>query len=96
VSGDTGDKGDKGSKGDTGSGKPVRLRPKSPCPICTKPSLQRYHPFCSRRCADIDLNRWLSGRYAIPVADPSEDEDADGDADGAGFPVIKPGSSRRD
>jgi uncharacterized protein len=92
--------GGKGDKGETGSGKPVRLRPKLPCPICTRPSVQRYHPFCSVRCADIDLNRWLSGRYAIPVADPSEDEDADGDADGAadeaGFPEVTPGRSRRD
>jgi hypothetical protein len=37
--------------------------------------VQRYHPFCSLRCADIDLGRWLSGRYAVPVADPGEDEE---------------------
>jgi endogenous inhibitor of DNA gyrase (YacG/DUF329 family) len=46
-----------------------------PCPICRKPAVQRYRPFCSKRCADIDLNRWLSGAYAIPVV---EDEDEDG------------------
>lgn len=44
----------------------TRLRPTRPCPICDKPSVQAYHPFCSARCADIDLNRWLSGAYAIP------------------------------
>lgn len=36
------------------------------CPICTKPAVAAYRPFCSRRCADIDLARWLGGRYAIP------------------------------
>jgi endogenous inhibitor of DNA gyrase (YacG/DUF329 family) len=35
------------------------------CPICGKPSLVRLAPFCSRRCADIDLGRWLKGGYAI-------------------------------
>ena len=44
------------------------------CPICGKPTEQRYRPFCSRRCADVDLNRWLSGVYAVPVA-ASEEED---------------------
>jgi endogenous inhibitor of DNA gyrase (YacG/DUF329 family) len=37
------------------------------CPICAKPAIERFRPFCSKRCADIDLNRWLSGRYAIPA-----------------------------
>ena len=36
------------------------------CPICDKPSTPRYRPFCSRRCADIDLARWLSGSYRVP------------------------------
>ena len=39
------------------------------CPICSKPALERFRPFCSKRCADIDLHRWLSGGYAIPVAE---------------------------
>jgi uncharacterized protein len=46
-----------------------------PCPICGKPAAEKVRPFCSRRCADIDLNRWLSGVYAIPV---KEEEDEDG------------------
>jgi endogenous inhibitor of DNA gyrase (YacG/DUF329 family) len=46
------------------------------CPICGKPVDPAYRPFCSRRCADIDLNRWLSGVYAVPV---KEDEDEDGE-----------------
>ncbi len=36
------------------------------CPICGKPREARYDPFCSRRCADIDLHRWLKGSYVIP------------------------------
>ncbi|WP_127089131.1 DNA gyrase inhibitor YacG [Aquabacter cavernae] len=47
------------------------------CPICSKPEVETYRPFCSKRCADVDLNRWLTGAYAIPV---SEEEDEDGEA----------------
>ena len=50
----------------------------SPCPICSRPSEPDYRPFCSRRCADLDLQRWLSGRYAIP-GKPAEDMDAGDD-----------------
>ena len=46
------------------------------CPICGKPNVERYRPFCSRRCADVDLNRWLSGVYAVPVTANEEDEPA--------------------
>jgi endogenous inhibitor of DNA gyrase (YacG/DUF329 family) len=45
------------------------------CPICGRLADEKYRPFCSKRCADIDLNRWLSGVYAVPV---KEDEDEDG------------------
>jgi hypothetical protein len=46
-----------------------------PCPICGKPADARLRPFCSRRCADVDLNRWLSGAYVVPGrADEEEDE----------------------
>ena len=41
----------------------------TPCPTCGKPSHPDYRPFCSKRCADVDLQRWLSGRYAIPVVE---------------------------
>ena len=57
------------------TGEPVRLRPRRPCPLCGKPSLQKFHPFCSNRCAQIDLNRWLGGNYAIPVGDTAEEAD---------------------
>lgn len=39
------------------------------CPICRKATDLAYRPFCSKRCADIDLGRWMDGRYAIPVAE---------------------------
>jgi endogenous inhibitor of DNA gyrase (YacG/DUF329 family) len=49
------------------------LVPDKPCPICGKPAVHRYRPFCSRRCGDIDLNRWLTGAYAIPVTETDDD-----------------------
>ncbi|WP_425091499.1 DNA gyrase inhibitor YacG [Tropicimonas sp. S265A] len=39
------------------------------CPICKKAPVARYRPFCSKRCADVDLGRWMTGSYAIPVTD---------------------------
>lgn len=42
------------------------------CPICAKPTDPGYRPFCSRRCADIDLARWLGGGYALPSTDPED------------------------
>ncbi len=44
------------------------------CPICGKPEQYATRPFCSARCADIDLGRWLSGQYRIP-GPPSELEE---------------------
>ena len=57
-----------------------RIRNKSsrPCPICGKPRSERYDPFCSKRCADVDLHRWLKGSYVIPGAnaepEPNDEE----------------------
>lgn len=51
------------------------------CPTCGKPADEDYRPFCSRRCADVDLNRWLTGGYAIPAADDEALPDADSDGD---------------
>ena len=51
-------------------------KPAKPCPICGKPSVAASKPFCSERCRDVDLNRWLSNSYAIP-GKPTDDEDAD-------------------
>ncbi|WP_439573468.1 DNA gyrase inhibitor YacG [Phreatobacter sp.] len=59
------------------------LDPVRPCTICGKPATLRFRPFCSKRCADVDLNRWLSGAYAIPV---TEDDDEDGGSGKSGGP----------
>lgn len=40
--------------------------------MCGKPAVERFRPFCSKRCADIDLGRWLKGGYVIP-GEPVED-----------------------
>lgn len=60
-----------------GGAEVVPLRPRRPCPICGEPSVRATFPFCSRRCADVDLNRWLSGAYTIPAAEGDEDDDGD-------------------
>ncbi|MHC5656239.1 DNA gyrase inhibitor YacG [Stappia sp.] len=44
-------------------------RPARPCPECSKLSVEQFYPFCSKRCADVDLNRWLSGSYGVPVVE---------------------------
>ena len=44
------------------------------CPICGKPQVAEFRPFCSARCADVDLNRWLTGSYSI--AGPPEENEA--------------------
>lgn len=51
------------------------------CPVCGKAAVAAYRPFCSRRCADVDLGRWLTGGYAIPaeeadLPEPGEDPPA--------------------
>ena len=54
----------------------------SRCPICGKPSKSPFDPFCSARCQDVDLNRWLSGVYRIPETESEagpEGQDVDGE-----------------
>ena len=53
-----------------------------PCAICGRPRVEKYAPFCSRRCADVDLSRWLKGSYVIPGSEdagtgerPRDDEE---------------------
>ena len=58
------------------------------CAICGKPEAEGFKPFCSKRCADIDLGRWLKGGYAIPGAPadpqvPDSQGENDPDADEA-------------
>lgn len=48
-----------------------------PCPICGRPAAADFTPFCSRRCKTVDLNRWLSDGYRIPVADEWDEEAAE-------------------
>lgn len=59
------------------SGEPAK--PAAPsrrtCPICRRPAEPRFRPFCSRRCADIDLGRWLGEAYRIPADDEEGDDD---------------------
>nr|WP_153435963.1 DNA gyrase inhibitor YacG [Sinorhizobium saheli] len=53
------------------------LRATRPCPECGRPSAREHYPFCSERCRNVDLNRWLSGSYAIPVTDDESKADED-------------------
>jgi uncharacterized protein len=46
-----------------------------PCPICRKPAVEQFRPFCSKRCADVDLGRWLSDVYVVPGRDDEEEEE---------------------
>lgn len=48
--------------------------PLKTCPICGKPQSQATRPFCSSRCRDVDLNRWLKGSYVIPGRDDDVDD----------------------
>ncbi len=51
----------------------VRLR--AQCPGCGKPAEEKYRPFCSKRCADVDLGRWLKEGYRVPTDEtPDNDE----------------------
>jgi len=49
------------------------------CPICGKPAVPQHRPFCSARCAQIDLGRWLKGTYRIPTAEAPEEGDEEAD-----------------
>jgi hypothetical protein len=51
------------------------------CPICRRPAEPDHRPFCSRRCADLDLQRWFSGAYAVPGTQSEADEDSLPDVD---------------
>jgi uncharacterized protein len=45
------------------------------CPICGKPAVEQHRPFCSRRCALVDLGRWIGGNYRVPDAKINEEEE---------------------
>jgi endogenous inhibitor of DNA gyrase (YacG/DUF329 family) len=48
-----------------------------PCPICGKPATPQHRPFCSARCAQIDLGRWLKGNYSIPTEEGPDEDDGE-------------------
>ena len=51
------------------------MKPMAPCPICRREqAVAAYKPFCSKRCADVDLQRWFAGSYAIPAEEAHDDE----------------------
>ena len=58
------------------------------CPICQRDTDPKYRPFCSRRCADVDLGRWLTGSYRIPAESLEEPEE--GSSDGPEGPPPRP------
>lgn len=66
-----------------GSGKATvtPLRSGQTCPECGKPATRSAYPFCSPRCKSLDLGRWLSGAYAIPVSEADDDGSAAGEPD---------------
>jgi hypothetical protein len=49
------------------------------CPVCGKPTVAKFQPFCSKRCHEIDLGRWLDGRYRIPTEETPGPSDGPGD-----------------
>jgi endogenous inhibitor of DNA gyrase (YacG/DUF329 family) len=57
-----------------------------PCPICGKPAETRFRPFCSSRCADIDLGRWFTERYRIPAGAPEDEDQVPGPGAAGGRP----------
>ena len=59
------------SMAQTKTSKPVTNK----CPICGKPADAVLRPFCSKRCADVDLHRWLSGVYVVPVTEDEEEDE---------------------
>ncbi len=61
---------------------PLRaVRTEAKCPVCGKPADAQYRPFCTKRCADIDLGRWLKEGYRVPT-DETPDEGTEEGADG--------------
>ena len=74
-----------------GSSTPKSKPPiKGNCPICGAPTEADFRPFCSRRCADVDLSRWLRGGYAIPGRLDVDEDGDDTAAAAGGVPKTEP------
>ncbi len=65
---------------DKASGEGASATPHGRCPICAKPGDAKYRPFCSKRCADVDLAKWLGGTYVVAGGGSDADEDGDDEA----------------
>ncbi len=55
----------------------IAKKNKPACPICNAQPIKPHSPFCSRRCAQIDLGHWLNEEYAVPAVEAMEDSDLD-------------------
>ena len=53
------------------------------CPICGRPRVHQFRPFCSARCRNVDLSRWFGEVYAVPAVEPGYDEDEEPEEDDA-------------
>jgi endogenous inhibitor of DNA gyrase (YacG/DUF329 family) len=71
---------------ENGNGHARKLGAGAACPICAKAAAEKFRPFCSKRCADVDLHRWLSGGYAIPVTEDSDEDGGEGSDGSASNP----------
>ncbi|CAA7622754.1 DNA gyrase inhibitor YacG [Magnetospirillum sp. UT-4] len=60
---------------------PAPANTNKPCPVCGKPADAKFRPFCSRRCADVDLHRWLGGAYRVETDEAGETGGNAGDDD---------------
>lgn len=52
-----------------------------PCPMCKRETEAKWRPFCSKRCADLDLGKWVTGSYAIPTEESPESRDTGAETD---------------
>lgn len=54
------------------------MSPAPLCPICrTRTADAEHAPFCSARCRDVDMGRWLSGAYRVPTEESASSESTD-------------------
>jgi endogenous inhibitor of DNA gyrase (YacG/DUF329 family) len=71
---------------DAKTSKETTKRGTAKCPICGKPADTVLRPFCSKRCADVDLHRWLFGVYVVAVTEDEEEDERREESDGRDEP----------